>query len=175
MDDRLMKMYKSGGLLKALLKDPAQRKMAEGMLMKAEKGMAVKSYRDGNPERDKMILKEIGDTDKAFVQRGMKDFYYTRPGVSPTGYGKPTMDQTIEVTGYNKPGGASREEVEAYVKEQIQAKQRRDMGIDKIPTYGAYVKEKKPMKYRMGGQVEKAIMTMLGAKAGFKPGAKDTY
>jgi len=150
MNDKLKAMYAGGGLLEALLKDPKQREMAKGMLMKAEKGMAVKSYRDGNPERDKMILKEIGDTDKAFVQRGMKDFYYTRPGVSPTGYGTPTMDQTIEVTGYNKPGGASREEVEAYVKEQIQAKQRRDMGIDEIPTYGA---GGKPMKYRMGGNM----------------------
>ena len=32
MNDKLKAMYKSGGLLKALLKDPAQRKMAEGML-----------------------------------------------------------------------------------------------------------------------------------------------
>lgn len=40
-------MYKSGGLLKALLKDPAQRKMAESMLGKAAKGMAVKRYATG--------------------------------------------------------------------------------------------------------------------------------
>ena len=32
MNKKLQSMYKSGGLLKALLKDPAQRKMAEGML-----------------------------------------------------------------------------------------------------------------------------------------------
>lgn len=149
MNDKLKAMYAGGGILRALLKDPKQRAMAEKMLAKAANGMAVKSYTNGDPKRDKMILKEIRDEDKAFVNRGMKDFYYTRPGVSPTGYGDPTMDQTIEVTGYNKPGGATREEVEAYVKEQIQAKQRQDMGIDDIPTYGTGG----AMKYRMGGNM----------------------
>ena len=38
MNDKLKAMYKSGGLLKALLKDPAQRKMAEGMLKKMAMG-----------------------------------------------------------------------------------------------------------------------------------------
>ena len=149
MNDKLKAMYAGGGILRALLKDPKQRAMAEKMLAKAANGMAVKSYTNGDPKRDKMILKEIRDEDKAFVNRGMKDFYYTRPGVSPTGYGDPTMDQTIEVTGYNKPGGATREEVEAYVKEQIQAKQRQDMGIDDIPTYGTGG----AMKYRIGGNM----------------------
>jgi hypothetical protein len=38
MNKKLQSMYKSGGLLKALLKDPAQRKMAEGMLKKMAMG-----------------------------------------------------------------------------------------------------------------------------------------
>lgn len=45
--NKLQSMYRSGGLLKALLKDPEQRKMAEDMLGKAAKGMAVKEYRMG--------------------------------------------------------------------------------------------------------------------------------
>lgn len=47
MNDKLKKMYVSGGLLGALLKDPEQRKMAEEMLQKAEGGMSVKPYRSG--------------------------------------------------------------------------------------------------------------------------------
>jgi len=47
MNDKLKKMYASGGLLGALLKDPAQRKMAEDMIQKAEGGMSVKPYRNG--------------------------------------------------------------------------------------------------------------------------------
>ena len=80
MDERLMKMYKDGGLLKALLKDPAQRKMAADLLMSN-----TDSVVDGNAGR----------------------------------------------------GGTK--------------------------------------KYKAGGKTEKATMTMLGAKAGFNPGAKDQY
>ncbi len=80
MDDRLMKMYKSGGLLKALLKDPSQREMARKMLDSNSDSVV-----DGNAGR----------------------------------------------------GGTK--------------------------------------KYKAGGKAEKATMTMLGAKAGFNPGAKDTY
>lgn len=50
MNKKLQSMYKSGGLLKALLKDPAQAKMAMQMLgkqAKAADGMAVKKYRMG--------------------------------------------------------------------------------------------------------------------------------
>jgi hypothetical protein len=49
MNKKLQSMYKSGGLLKALLKDPAQAKMAMEMLgkSKAADGMAVKKYRMG--------------------------------------------------------------------------------------------------------------------------------
>jgi len=42
-------MYKSGGLLKALLKDPAQAKMARQMLGSAAEGMAVNKSKLGMP------------------------------------------------------------------------------------------------------------------------------
>tara|TARA_Y100000114_G_scaffold106200_2_gene99457 strand:+ start:1854 stop:2537 length:684 start_codon:yes stop_codon:yes gene_type:complete len=41
MEHKLKEMYRSGGLMKALLKDPKQRKMAEDILGKAEMGMKV--------------------------------------------------------------------------------------------------------------------------------------
>ena len=44
--DKLKKMYAEGGLLKALLKDPAQREMARKMLTMEEGGM-MKKYRMG--------------------------------------------------------------------------------------------------------------------------------
>lgn len=47
MNSKLKKLYNQGGLLKALLKDPKQRKMAEDMLKKAGGGMSVKTYRSG--------------------------------------------------------------------------------------------------------------------------------
>ena len=47
MNNKLKKLYNQGGLLKALLQDPKQRKMAEDMLNKAEGGMSVKPYRSG--------------------------------------------------------------------------------------------------------------------------------
>ena len=47
MNEKLKKMYVSGGLMGALLKDPKQRKMAEEMLSKAKDGMSVKPYRSG--------------------------------------------------------------------------------------------------------------------------------
>ncbi len=80
MNDRMKEMYKSGGLLKALLKDPSQRKMAADMLASNSDSVV-----DGNAGR----------------------------------------------------GGTK--------------------------------------KYVAGGSVEERIKTMLGAPAGFKPGAKDQY
>jgi hypothetical protein len=49
MNKKLQSMYKQGGLLMALLKDPDQRRMAMEMLSKSEAadGMAVKKYRRG--------------------------------------------------------------------------------------------------------------------------------
>jgi hypothetical protein len=44
--DKLKQMYAEGGLLKALLKDPAQREMARKMLTMEEGGM-MKKYRMG--------------------------------------------------------------------------------------------------------------------------------
>ena len=59
MNDKLQAMYKSGGLLKALLKDPAQRKMAEGMLKNMAMGGKMEygsggamEYRMGGPIRE---------------------------------------------------------------------------------------------------------------------------
>ena len=49
MNKKLQSMYKSGGLLKALLKDPAQRKMAKEYLGKAAEGMAVNKTKLGMP------------------------------------------------------------------------------------------------------------------------------
>jgi hypothetical protein len=52
MNKKLQSMYKSGGLLKALLKDPAQAKMAMQMLgkqAKAAEGMAVNKSKLGMP------------------------------------------------------------------------------------------------------------------------------
>jgi hypothetical protein len=80
MNDRMKEMYKSGGLLKALLKDPSQRKMAADMLASNSDSVI-----DGNAGR----------------------------------------------------GGTK--------------------------------------KYVAGGSVEERIKTMLGAPAGFNPGAKDQY
>ncbi len=80
MNDRMKEMYKSGGLLKALLKDPSQRKMAADMLASNSDSVV-----DGNAGR----------------------------------------------------GGTK--------------------------------------KYVAGGSVEERIKTMLGAPAGFNPGAKDQY
>ena len=72
-------MYKSGGLLKALLKDPAQRKMAEKMLGKAAKGMAVKSYPMGGKmyENGGKNDKESTDARDEFAafQMKMRDKY----------------------------------------------------------------------------------------------------
>ena len=49
MNKKLQSMYKSGGLLKALLKDPAQAKMAKEYLGKAAQGMAVNKTKLGMP------------------------------------------------------------------------------------------------------------------------------
>ena len=49
MNKKLQSMYKSGGLLKALLKDPAQAKMARQMLGSAAEGMAVNKTKLGMP------------------------------------------------------------------------------------------------------------------------------
>ena len=59
MNDRMKEMYKSGGLLKALLKDPSQRKMAADMLASNSDSVV-----DGNAGR--------GDTKKYVAGGAMK-------------------------------------------------------------------------------------------------------
>lgn len=68
MNDRMKEMYKSGGLLKALLKDPSQRKMAMGMLKNMEMGGkmdygmggAMKYRMGGNmPGEDEDVVTEM--------------------------------------------------------------------------------------------------------------------
>ncbi len=68
MNDRMKEMYKSGGLLKALLKDPAQREMAMGMLKNMEMGGkmdygmggAMKYRMGGNmPGEDEDVVTEM--------------------------------------------------------------------------------------------------------------------
>ena len=60
----MKEMYASGGMLKALLKDPAQRKMAEEII--AEMGAKIPEYEEGgatgDPEKEgKMIKGEPGE------------------------------------------------------------------------------------------------------------------
>ena len=60
----MKEMYASGGMLKALLKDPAQRKMAEEII--AEMGAKIPEYEEGGatgePEKEgKMIKGEPGE------------------------------------------------------------------------------------------------------------------
>ena len=54
MNDRMKEMYKSGGLLKALLKDPSQRKMAMGILKSMAEGGSVGEYGMGGAMKYRM-------------------------------------------------------------------------------------------------------------------------
>ena len=65
--DKLKKMYAEGGLLKALLKDPAQREMARKMLTMEEGGM-MKKYRMGGM----MKYSEGGEMDEMEPPRGTR-------------------------------------------------------------------------------------------------------
>lgn len=65
--DKLKQMYAEGGLLKALLKDPAQREMARKMLTMEEGGM-MKKYRMGGM----MKYSEGGEMDEMEPPRGTR-------------------------------------------------------------------------------------------------------
>jgi len=65
--DKLKQMYAEGGLLKALLKDPAQREMARKMLTMEEGGM-MKKYRMGGS----MNYSEGGEMDEMEPPRGTR-------------------------------------------------------------------------------------------------------
>lgn len=69
MDKDMMKMYATGGMLEALMKDPKQREMAKKMLgsmekggmMYGEKGMKVKKYQEGG-------MNATGETGRSKLQ-----------------------------------------------------------------------------------------------------------
>ena len=95
MNKKLQSMYKSGGLLKALLKDPAQRKMAEKMLGKAAKGMAVKSYKNGGPISIRMSDEDRKQRDQ-LEQRIVDEFFENRDvSVNNDGMGDNKFDEAV--------------------------------------------------------------------------------
>jgi hypothetical protein len=79
MNDRMKEMYKSGGLLKALLKDPSQRKMAADMLASNSDSVV-----DGNAGR--------GDTKKYVAGGSVEERIKTMLG-APAGFNPGAKDQ----------------------------------------------------------------------------------
>ena len=104
MNDKLKAMYAGGGLLKALLKDPKQREMAKGMLMKAEKGMAVKSYNNGGPVG--LGVTEQDRKDREAREQRLVDKYFAnrKTSVNNDGMGNNKYDEAVlrEIQNFDK-------------------------------------------------------------------------
>jgi hypothetical protein len=67
MGGSTMEMYKSGGMLKALLKDPTQREMAKSMLQEFEEGGKI------TPEEEQAIRNQIAATKVSSVAMPTKE------------------------------------------------------------------------------------------------------
>ena len=141
MNDRMKEMYKSGGLLKALLKDPAQRKMAMGMLNNMEMGGkmdygtggAMKYRMGGNmPGEDEEVMLDQVNVVDSEGQRSFKSRLFKPEGLSNEDYMRERSNLGRELAD-NLMGGSkpvSDKVVRALVGEEVQLSdiERKELG-----------------------------------------------